>query len=62
MINRERLYVDSTGRVVLSDNEICHHCGAPSREIHPAGVVPLAWHCTRCDKSQAEPSNQVEEV
>jgi ribosomal protein S27AE len=62
VINREGLYVDSTGRIVLTE-ELCRHCGAPSREMHPAGVVAGKWHCTRCDKTQAEiVSNHLEEV
>ncbi len=61
MIQRDGKYIDSTGRVVLSNSEECIHCNKPSKEGHPAGVVPGVWRCTGCGQWQNELSNHLED-
>ncbi|HEV2036920.1 MAG TPA: hypothetical protein VGU71_22440 [Candidatus Dormibacteraeota bacterium] len=50
-----------SGRLLLIEED-CIHCGKPSREGHPAGVIRAKWRCTVCRRWQDEdPGNQVEE-
>jgi ribosomal protein L37AE/L43A len=46
--------IDAAGRWILSRDEVCRFCGTPAKEIHPAGVVPGLWTCTRCGRRQHE--------
>jgi hypothetical protein len=46
--------IDATGRVILS-HAICVHCGRPSWDHYPEGVVEAGYRCAFCGQSQADP-------
>jgi len=45
--------IDARGRWILT-HAICRHCGRPSWDHYPEGVVADRYRCAYCGRSQLE--------